>query len=504
MEIERLAEEHKNDFPGYQLVDFYHAAFPSFWLQFQVLMQEQRSLPLVEEFILRTIETGQQNIGEIAGLLGLEWKIVLVGLEALQRRGQVKFGQINNTEKYTPIFITPKGQETLTKLFFSEPKPDTLPVCLDALTGKFYPNRNLLQIGRVREFEYHEIPTYIPVPTVENLNFIALKRLVQEAEREDQERKLKRELIEIREIEKNWTGYRVMQILQFVRSEDGALQVQVYDGVERSTEHETVLLEMERAKYRPLRAIMRDDVPPSYDETKSVIPEKTLVVVRRKAVELPKLEKLIESKFQRLENEKAKMNSQLVEERQDASLIVEKLKEEIERYRQYKELYDASTEGTEVLEMQQHRPKLMEALRKAEREIIIISPWMNEQSMDYELREEIKKALKRGVNISIGHGFGDADYREEKSLRQLRKIAKGHNGKLWVFRIGDVHSKVLICDEKFMIMTSFNWLSFKGDPVRGSRVEDGILTRDPRAIRKKKAEWVDRFKNAERSIVPGE
>ena len=75
--------------------------------------------------------------------------------------------------------------------------------------------------------------------------------------------------------------------------------------------------------------------------------------------------------------------------------------------------------------------------------------------------------------------YGIADQKDkdsESAVKLLRDIQnKGNYGKnLYIIKLGNTHEKVLICDDKFMVTTSFNWLSFKGDPKRGFRQETGI------------------------------
>jgi hypothetical protein len=40
-------------------------------------------------------------------------------------------------------------------------------------------------------------------------------------------------------------------------------------------------------------------------------------------------------------------------------------------------------------------------------------------------------------------------------------------------RFGDTHAKILVCDSRFSIITSFNWLSFRGDEQLDFRDERG-------------------------------
>ncbi len=47
-----------------------------------------------------------------------------------------------------------------------------------------------------------------------------------------------------------------------------------------------------------------------------------------------------------------------------------------------------------------------------------------------------------------------------------------------VQNIGITHEKVLICDKKFVVVGSFNWLSFKGDKQRGLRLEKSVYTEE--------------------------
>ena len=109
--------------------------------------------------------------------------------------------------------------------------------------------------------------------------------------------------------------------------------------------------------------------------------------------------------------------------------------------------------------------------------------------------------MKRGITIVIGYGFSEPNPTETHTIKSLQKVAVNKPGKIKFYRVGDVQSKVLICDDQFMIMSSFNWLSFAGDPTRGSRVEDGILTRDKAAIATKTKEWMDRLTDLKQTAL---
>jgi hypothetical protein len=45
--------------------------------------------------------------------------------------------------------------------------------------------------------------------------------------------------------------------------------------------------------------------------------------------------------------------------------------------------------------------------------------------------------------------------------------------------LGNTHRKHLIYDKNFAVVTSFNWLSFPGDPKQKARDELGFLVTEP-------------------------
>jgi phosphatidylserine/phosphatidylglycerophosphate/cardiolipin synthase-like enzyme len=144
-----------------------------------------------------------------------------------------------------------------------------------------------------------------------------------------------------------------------------------------------------------------------------------------------------------------------------------------------------------VLAAHEHRPALRDALREARRELIIISPWLATAAVDGELLGWIDQALRaqKSLRIRIGYGIepvGKAKRPardQEDALRRIHKIAERSRGRLVLVEIGNTHEKIVICDESYAIVTSFNFLSFKPRPGRGVRLETGMVIEDPAAVR---------------------
>ncbi len=148
--------------------------------------------------------------------------------------------------------------------------------------------------------------------------------------------------------------------------------------------------------------------------------------------------------------------------------------------------------SSSVLDTDQHREALHEAITEARHELIIVSPWLRTAAVDYELISWLQTSLDRhkDLKISIGYGIdGDAKAQkefaardQEEALRRLRKLADRVHGRLHIVDVGNTHEKVVICDDRFAIITSFNFLSFNPRAGKGIRREMGYRITDSTII----------------------
>ena len=130
-----------------------------------------------------------------------------------------------------------------------------------------------------------------------------------------------------------------------------------------------------------------------------------------------------------------------------------------------------------VLSTYDHRPLLIDALENAQNSVIIVSPWIKAGGLNNQILGRIEKALQRKTQIIIGYGIGEKEDSDKWILNKLAEVQKKKYGQyLKVVRLNNTHEKVLMKDNEFMVITSFNWLSFKGDPEKGFRQETGYYT----------------------------
>jgi hypothetical protein len=123
----------------------------------------------------------------------------------------------------------------------------------------------------------------------------------------------------------------------------------------------------------------------------------------------------------------------------------------------------------------EHRVLLEEALDGARHRLLLIAPWVRSSVVDQRFLDSLKHLCTSGVAVHIGYGIrkNDADGHDRKAVAALEQLARRFSN-LVLRDLGDTHAKILIWDDR-MVVTSFNWLSFRGDRRRAYRQEAGVL-----------------------------
>ena len=325
------------------------------------------------------------------------------------------------------------------------------------------------------------------------MDFSRLRRIYVESTDAGRDRKPPAELIAVGEIEKAFISYRHMRILQYIRQDTGEVLAHVYDGADRSPAHESLIgkLENQEEGLRVLRAEKKpDSVAEQLDDPlNEILDLETIEETKWKSQVLNDLRRAIRE-----------YEDELVEQQKQGAVVrngdfesrAVELEEEIKSLRTKLEELESTPPRTEILSMVEHRPRLMEAFREASHFILIVSPWLSPVAVNHEMLEAISSALEKGVTVIIGFGFDKENSPQEKEvLRNLRRISKNYEENLLkVVRLKESHAKVVICDNQYLITTSFNWLSFAGRSDWGNRVEFGMLSREKSSINdmKKKVE----------------
>ena len=146
---------------------------------------------------------------------------------------------------------------------------------------------------------------------------------------------------------------------------------------------------------------------------------------------------------------------------------------------------------------EEHSTVLKESLEKADNILCIESAYANDSVINEDFFKKLTNALQRGVNVYFAYGYGlggrnpNLNPSEERARKGLSKIA------IWS-RTPEVagtlycadyrtHIKLLVCDDKFIVRGSCNWLSNN----RFSNEEESEKRSDP-VLAKRKAEKLSR------------
>lgn len=147
-----------------------------------------------------------------------------------------------------------------------------------------------------------------------------------------------------------------------------------------------------------------------------------------------------------------------------------------------------------VLSTYDHRPLLLDTLDNAQNMVLIVSPWIKSGGLNNEILGRIERALQRKTQVIIGYGISEKEDSDKRILQRLTDIQKkSYGNNLQIVKLNNTHEKVLIKDNEYMVITSFNWLSFKGDPNKGFRQETGYYTESKEAIKQMKANLSNRM-----------
>lgn len=424
--------------PGLQLLGVVEAAIPVTIVRVDVLAQERKDLPLLEEFILRFVQNGVTHPDELAGLLGLERQQIIDAAAELISNDNV-IQKPNGT-----LALTELGKEAARDLASVQPVLSQLSVPFDRLLWSIqdYPRSSLIK-KRAAQDEGRELLSakkrsrigLVDLP-VERFNELVDSR-------SDRTRGV--EVLRVRKIAAQAQHlFMPAQLLVYGDPASGQVELGLCVDGDLRPEHG-----LELAASNAVEGLGISVAKPE--------PRPTLE---------PELEQ------QRVSSEQMEI-MKLASPRTGSPTP------------------GAATPPVQVDELLvrsvdvfEHPELLERALNQASKRLLIISPWVKGAVVNTNFIASLERRLRAGVEVHIGHGIGNDDSgSDEFALRKLENLANRFESKFNLVRLMNTHAKILIFDD-IWINTSFNWLSFRGDPNRTFRMEEGTLVQIPEQVDK--------------------
>lgn len=460
--IEELAGHYANSMKGYKLVSYYKAAFPVYRISSELVIQRKKELGLIQEFCLKYLRVGAKNVNNLKNFLGLDEKVITSNLLALHQLDMVNYRFATQE-----VILTPKGIEVLEKNNFVVPEVIDYTFLIDGITGEYQINQSLDRVEKIRN-NSHIIPFLESKPDIDVIDIKSVKNIVNIQKRLNSSSYLDADVLAVKSIEKIEKFYRRLNILVFM-NDYGNYELQVYDVNKRNQKYEAKLMVMLRKNFKIIPTVEFDSE--MYDTSNSLIDKDNIEIL---ANEKDSLIDVIDTLERRVEEvEKMEVNTE--EDYLTKTMQIDQLRKELEKEKLKEKAIP------KLINTYEHRPILIRALNEAKKQVVIVSPWIKETATDFELRGAIQKAMERKVKVVICYGISkkiEPDVNYAVNLLKKLKEDKTYGKYLSLILLGNTHEKVLICDEVFTVVTSFNWLSFKGDKNRGFRQETGTYVED--------------------------
>lgn len=460
--IEELAGHYANSMKGYKLVSYYKAAFPVYRISSELVIQRKKELGLIQEFCLKYLRAGAKNVNNLKNFLGLDEKVVTSNLLTLHQLDMVNYRFATQE-----VILTPKGIEALEKNNFVVPEIIDYTFLIDGITGDYQINQSLDRAEKIKN-NSHIIPFLESKPDIDVIDIKSVKNIVNIQKHLNNSSYLDADILAVKNIEKIEKFYRKLNILVFM-NDCGNYELQVYDVNKRNQKYEAKLMVMLRKNFKIIPTVEFDIE--MYDTSNSLIDKDKVEIL---ANEKDNLIDVIDTLERRVE-EAEKMEVNTEEDYLTKTMQIDQLRKELEKEKLKEKAIP------KLINTYEHRPILIRALNEAKKQVVIVSPWIKETATDFELRGAIQKAMERKVKVVICYGISkkiESDVNYAVNLLKKLKEDKTYGKYLSLVLLGNTHEKVLICDEVFTVVTSFNWLSFKGDKNRGFRQETGTYVED--------------------------
>lgn len=460
--IEQLAAHYANSMRGYKLVSYYKAAFPVYRINSELVIQRKKELGLIQEYCLKYIRAGAKNVDNIKHFLGLDEKVVNSHLLTLHQLDMVNYRFATKQ-----VMLTPKGIEALEKNNFIVPEVLDYTFLVDGITGEYQINQSLDKGDRIKNY-LHLIPFIESKPDIEKIDIKQVKNVVSFQQRLNNSSYLDADILTVKQLEKIEKLYRKLSVLVFM-NDKGSVEIQVYDVNKRNQIYEAKLMSMINKNFKVIPTVEYDSE--MYATNDSILDKGIVDSLTSNMDNVTDTIEDLERQVEAFENLEVETDEDYVSK----TMQIEQLTNELEREK------EKAKAIPKLINTYEHRPIMMKALKDSKRQVIIVSPWIKEAATDYELRGEIQKAMRRNVKIVICYGISqkvESDVERAVSMLNKLKEDKVYGKNLSLVKLGNTHEKVLICDEIFTVVTSFNWLSFKGDKNRGFRQETGTYVED--------------------------
>lgn len=469
---------------GYQLVTYREVGLPIFGILATALILERQDRSCIDEFVLRSIAAGLQLPTQIQGILGIPPRVVDTTIADLIRQEAIR--RAPSTELMS---LTERGKQMVGDAAQFCPSEQTIWFPFDGLLRKpkWYGNMQFMEPSEARDRGMPQLRA-VPAraPEVNELSTPEVSEVVRLAASVSQG---DRQVLRMLTIERRSRKFlpAVALVYRAIQSDEVHIGFAIDGRI--SQEHELAFLRAGGLDRQPIFDGLRDAA--DFGPIDGILSGRVAQFVREADAERRKAAPIADARAELSKAAIAVVSSQSEREKSDAAAVERRARELLTSVEKA-----VGSKPVRPLPVYEHPAVLEEAISKASKRLLVVSPWIRRAVVDRNFLRSIRQACGRGVKVSIGYGLGSDDISEkawdEEARQELEGLAK-ELALLQVCRLGDTHAKVLIKDSEYFVITSFNWLSFRGDQSRPFREEWGTMVRDSALVDELYGEIITRF-----------
>lgn len=470
--------------PGHRLLTYREVGLPFWDVPLRCRLLARKPLPALDEFTLRCVDAGLKVSAEVQGFLGLPSRVVDTVMGSLVTSGHLSPLLDPNTGG-AAYALTERGKTAVLELSAIVPEERTLSLGYDGLLRRYIDiERSLRWRPRdLRGNDILEIPSFpADPPNVSPADTTMVAAVIREATEQAHQ-----ELVAVLGVDGKREKFFVKAVALVFQSIDRADEITIQFAVDGrlSEEHSHAFAKAEG--HRKLGIVGTLQSAPSVagqllgPEILGQLADDAEVAALRNATEGFR-ERLTDLRERATESEGPGSDHLAAE----AELVAQRIDQAEAALGQL---------PVRLLEVHEHPALLEEALATAEERLLIVSPWIRAAVVNEAFVESLRVLLSRGVEVSIAYGIDDGKLvfdRDSRAQKRLEDLAAQHTNFRFV-RLGDTHAKVLLVDQRFVVVTSYNWLSFRGDPNRPFRDERGTLVSLTEQIDRIYTDYLDRM-----------
>ena len=469
------------EFPDFNTIVIAPMALPLYYVRLEVEVLEPRELTTFQTYLLHAIALGVNTPAQLSWLLGVDEQDLAVPAGSLLQAGYLTHGPAV-MEQTRDLTLTPLGKQAFeTQGPLPIPKRKIGQLHFNAVTWQPIPKENMtLSVEDLRKQGLSVLPAQERRrPSLGDFTEREVNAALSDLDYFQEKEIIA--MLGLKKVEPEYLAPIQLVLLEHRHSNERRLVV-YRDDVQQEAESRIMQRHFDNENFTmPREASLMEEIhsylPRSIDPT---IADSTQTLLMN--------EKIIADLDAELEaQEERRSRSQDEQERRDLATRIAIMERQLQTKHEENEQLRQSLAKSHVtfLRTEEHRDFLEQALRDAQEEVLIISPWINSRACDNALCRLLAETVGRGVRVCIGYGYGqDRPLEAERHRQNLHQVQRDidrytpANTRVEWYETTGTHQKIVVCDRQYCAIGSFNWLSYRGKLDEGYRRETSSVFRD--------------------------